>query len=1470
LIANGQGGDGGLGGGELGGGGAGGDGFAGEVAVVSTARYQIPTQHGTLNAGSITGTAAGVGGLGSTDGSGIVEGGSSFEIDSSTVNIGSLNFNITGDSADPSADPSFIRITNATVDVDSTFAFSTIGDLSFYIDNGSLGSAINRVDSLVLSAGNFVADAELDDPANVGTAFATNLSVTSDGDFIADANLDVVNGIDITVPGSILFDNAVSDSFVDLWAQGGSIDIGNVDAGSSVSLVADSFITGGNIDAGGAIFAQTFGGNIDLGSLTSTFGSIFVDATGDVDLGGDALADGDIEVSATGDIVMLNAMAGESVDLSADGNVTALNLTGGDSVDIDAGGAVEVDNLSAGLVNPSTNEGADYRVSILAGGDISTDNIEAAGNVGLATPGAMTTLDINAGGTFIALGHGDMSFGDATASEVFLADFAMSGPGGITVNCIGTCGTLGADGVVTTPPTGSSYLFVTTEGGEAGAGQLDVGGTNGSLYTTSAFDAAAGDDLSFWFNYVTSDGSSFADYAWAALFTTGLDQVAILFTARTQPEGTIVPGFGLPGVEATLNPSSVPIIGGAPEWSPLGTSSSSCFAAGCGFTGWISSTYEIADAGSYVLRFGVTNYLDTGFQSGMAFSGITVGGSAVGTAPIRTGGSINIGNVNTGKFTAAAGTSLTTGIIDSSGSIALDAGGAITTSDLFAGDFVLANGGSITTQNIEANSVDMTSTGGNITTLDIDAFGAVALDAFGNISTGDITAGSIDLLADGNITTDNLTTQQLVLLSDGITIQELFPGASITLEAGGDIDTGNINSIDGVYANAGGSITTLDIEANAFVQLLAVDDISTGDITAFSQIDLESSNGGITTQDLLSTDGDINLDAFGNISFASADAATEFDFDSGGNVEGGNVVAGNQISGEAGGAVQLGDLTVEGPLLEGEPFSIGIVAADGISVGNVSGAHGVGFGTLGDLSTGNVAAGNLFMALVGGDTTIDGSIATSGEDGGQVYMAHASMCETGGGCDAEGQGDFNPDIVLALEPVPTGGSITINGPVNTGLFRAAAGTTLTTQSVNAEDAIAFAGGLAVINGAWTVGDAKITSNDIDITANGSISANGDISLVSKNTTRTVVGDGLNLAGYNLSSAEFGKLGANDITIIADTAEGAAPTMFIGTLNANAGGFPEGIDYEFLTGNGDTETAFGSIRVAGNAVFTGMTSENHSVNFSTGLFQLVTEIGSISLFSSGSALGGELGISANRVHIASASILNKLASNPTYTNYQQDLNETPDVQRPEGVLRADTISIGSDNLQDVLIQNTGTGFQGGTPAGFLARQLFINGGEGSGSINLVINGQVVSEGGTLTGVEARDALVPEGTDITPFTSNSTINGCPLTGVCIIPPPPAPPAVDVVDNFIDIITGDALGDSDFGNEDDIDDNEEGDQGADNPINPPQPLFDTRPLIPSGDVNDPVSGTGNPALLGSDQQCEEGEQGQCPANPVEGDSQ
>jgi len=202
--------------------------------------------------------------------------------------------------------------------------------------------------------------------------------------------------------------------------------------------------------------------------------------------------------------------------------------------------------------------------------------------------------------------------------------------------CVGDCGVLGANGVVTAPPIGGQYRYVTTAGPDGGGnipGFAVAEATNGSNFTTSSFEALAGSTLEFYFNYVTSDGSQFSDFAWAAL--NGGGGSLTLFTARTTPSGDTVPGFGLPGLApgVTLTPGSTPIIPGGPVWSPLGGDSGACFAAGCGYTGWIKSTFTITDAGFYTLQFGVSNALDGDFQSGLAFAGLVIDGAPIDPTP---------------------------------------------------------------------------------------------------------------------------------------------------------------------------------------------------------------------------------------------------------------------------------------------------------------------------------------------------------------------------------------------------------------------------------------------------------------------------------------------------------------------------------------------------------------------------------------------------------------------------------------------------------------------------------------------------------------------------------------------------------------------------------------------------------------------------------------------------------------------
>lgn len=208
--------------------------------------------------------------------------------------------------------------------------------------------------------------------------------------------------------------------------------------------------------------------------------------------------------------------------------------------------------------------------------------------------------------------------------------------------CSGNCGSSGADGVVGLSPTGnSSYQWVSTNHGLAGVGILPTGKlgseTNGSTLTTTSFAAAAGQSLAFFFNYTSSDGAGFADYGWAGLFDASTNNlVALLFTARTTPGGVTVPGFGVPLPVATLTPATVNINANQTTWSPLGSSSGTCFASGCGSTGWVQSSFNIAAAGNYYLEVGSVNWIDSLFDSGLALDGVSVGGVPIIPPPVGT------------------------------------------------------------------------------------------------------------------------------------------------------------------------------------------------------------------------------------------------------------------------------------------------------------------------------------------------------------------------------------------------------------------------------------------------------------------------------------------------------------------------------------------------------------------------------------------------------------------------------------------------------------------------------------------------------------------------------------------------------------------------------------------------------------------------------------------------------------------
>ena len=1008
--------------------------------------------------------------------------------------------------------------------------------------------------------------------------------------------------------------------------QRGAMNVGAI-VGSAVASGGIGAVNGTSSAIGSSYFRvlngdATIGSldfNIDAQTYDNTFASSFVSVRDGI-----ATITGDFSFTTPGTLV-LDASLGSM-------NAGTINLAAGSFT-----GAFIIDNVLQPQVGPGTYNAS--AIDITTGGDFITNaHLVSGGSLDIVAPGlinmrnatstdgsirlnAGSTIDsggLDAAGSVIVFATDDIALGNVDSGDFIDIE---SVTGGITTGDLGSIGTIDLDA----------------------PGAIGFGDVVGEAFDFDGGDSVAGGDI-----VVAREVKGQAQ---------GAIELGDISAGIAMTGGPADGGFAVGITSATSISVGDVEADEAIGFATLGELTAGNVNGGTDVLTLVGGDTTIASittsGGGRVYHGDAQMFLDAGgpddFDPSLVFA----------QAPVRSGGSFTVtGAISTGQLQVGAA-SISTGNITAFNSASLDAAGSIATGAIDASLLTINAGAEISTGNIFA-------------------FDGVTMDAGGSIVTGDVDAGSIDLLAGADITTGYLNTQLFAQFDGGFTTL-LFPGASVTLESGGDISTGDISSIDGVYVIAGGSILTGDIDAFDFVEAHAGTNLATGDINAGTFVFLD------------------------------------------------------------------------------------------------------------------------------------------------------------------------------------------------------AGTDLTAAAINAVDIEASAGGLATVDGAWNAeGDASLTSNDIEIATDGSISGS-DVRLTSINATQTVVGDGVGGGGYQLSDAEYDRLHSNDITVIADAGLGAAPRMLIGDLSVDGSDNETIHDYEFITGDGETETATGSIRIVGDMIFSNMGTEQ-SVGFTTGTFELDAATGLLSLENGPGTLGGQLYISAARIHVASADILDQLADDPKYEGYREDLNAPAAVQRPDGVIRARTMELeflspGEGQINTLFVQNSGTA---DTPAGFVVSDIDLGddgeGGLPANSLDLIINGQIVTEAGTLTGIDVRDLLV-EGRDLTPFTANSTINGCLLAGACVqTPDNPLPPDFTPTPGIQDevVLIGDnPMPPPPFGNEDVIDDNDEETEDT-SPIVPPQPLFDTSELSDSegtgnpafntpmrsnpalmekGDVDDPVSGSGNPALMETD---------------------
>ena len=357
-----------------------------------------------------------------------------------------------------------------------------------------------------------------------------------------------------------------------------------------------------------------------------------------------------------------------------------------------------------------------------------------------------------------------------------------------------------------------------------------------------------------------------------------------------------------------------------------------------------------------------------------------------------------------------------------------------------------------------------------------------------------------------------------------------------------------------------------------------------------------------------------------------------------------------------------------------------------------------------------------------------------------------------------------------------------------------------------------------------------------------------------------IGDGESGTGYTLDNSEFSRIKAGEIAIIGVDGQ-QATDMTIGNLSISGSQlYGEGGIILFATGDRATETPGGILRIAGALNATGFAPTNE-IDLLSGTVEIEAVGGSLKVSDASNGLGGLVYIEADHIHVASDTILQKLRADPLYDGHITDLNTPLQVARPDGVLNA--LGLDLHPGQTLYVQNTGTAAR---PAGFLTT--FENTDvtppdtTPEGGVEVVINGQFLTDNGTVSGREAFELVKADAaTDPQPFagfSDDSQLNGCAFISTACSQFVSTPPPVAAVSSEIAVVTTPLLDDAPLapatdddadegdGSSDD-DDGDDGDDGA-SPIAPPAPLINTRQLSPNANVEQPVAGAGNPALLGS----------------------
>lgn len=440
-----------------------------------------------------------------------------------------------GGSVDPSSITATGNVSAGTVDFDSAGALNAVditaiaGDID--IDAGSVNAgALSATDDVFVDAAGTVslasarADSDLSGAGGLfigntvaptiltitGTAQGDSVDIVTSGDAILNAvtstggliDIDVSGGLNagaisstggdtsITATGGIITTSIGSSGAIDVDSTGGgNLSVGNLTAGTGISLDTAGTVTGGTVTVGGTLAvgattlpgAATFTGNISAGSVD-------IQASGNLNLAGVASTAGIIDLDSTGGAISAGAVSatGGNALLTAPGAISTTSITSTAAIDVDstAGGTLDLGNLNAMTTITLDTIGALRFGSVMVGAgllDIGATAIPSA----IATTGTIDAMVLSARTT------GSIDFSGANR---IMALGTISAGGSVVINSVVG---LAVNGLVTA--TGQDVTLKTTgditvSGGGRVTGRIVVLSAEDNFINDRGADAVTASD----------------------------------------------------------------------------------------------------------------------------------------------------------------------------------------------------------------------------------------------------------------------------------------------------------------------------------------------------------------------------------------------------------------------------------------------------------------------------------------------------------------------------------------------------------------------------------------------------------------------------------------------------------------------------------------------------------------------------------------------------------------------------------------------------------------------------------------------------------------------------------------------------------------------------------------------------------------------------------------------------------------